>query len=561
MMRKVTQVIILSSILMILATVFMNVFFRFQPDYPILKLDKGWNIIYRNEQYVNTKTEHLSNQVGSTFSRGDYLSLNLAKPIYYETVPFPYLLFKTQFCAYSVYLDGVLIASEFFDDFDNNEFVGAGYHLIALPNNFQGKKLSIRLVVTENNTSADVISPLIGNFDDLYRYCIRQVLVPALIGIFMIVFGQVFLIISLLFSVKTTGVSTQIICSIISSLLGIWTVTSYDVTDFVLNCKWGTALEYSSLYLILPLMYMLVLNIHKQNNNSVIAFLGYSSFGFSTLFILLHGLNIVHINQFLPPYLLMCTVGMIMLGIYNYLDIKGRQKNSSTRVIMIGIDVLALSLILYMFSSATRLYIDYRQNPLMSIVLPAGCLFFTIVQLLNHFIFMTRSFAQRKEYASLSQIAYIDNLTGIPNRVSCDKKFDEMKDTNMDYCLLSLDLNGLKEVNDNSGHPAGDRLLKSFAQCLEDVFKGLGDCYRIGGDEFIVVFQQVEKEVLDKKLKELDEKLRILDETDPEANHSVSYGYAFRSETAEKDTHAVFMLADKRMYAYKRKYYSHMMKR
>ena len=59
----------------------------------------------------------------------------------------------------------------------------------------------------------------------------------------------------------------------------------------------------------------------------------------------------------------------------------------------------------------------------------------------------------------------------------------------------------------------------------------------------------------------LDSKLLALDETDPEANHSVSYGYAFRSETKDRDTHSVVMLADKRMYEYKRKFYSHMMKR
>ena len=71
----------------------------------------------------------------------------------------------------------------------------------------------------------------------------------------------------------------------------------------------------------------------------------------------------------------------------------------------------------------------------------------------------------------------------------------------------------------------------------------------------------VDKKVLDEKLDTLTKRLSELDVEDPEVNHSVSYGYAFKSETEEKDTHSVFLLADRRMYDFKRKHYAHMMGR
>ena len=89
----------------------------------------------------------------------------------------------------------------------------------------------------------------------------------------------------------------------------------------------------------------------------------------------------------------------------------------------------------------------------------------------------------------------------------------------------------------------------------------MGICSRIGGDEFLVLIKNIEAQKLDELLAELEKKLKKLDEEDQEINHSVSYGYAFRSETSEWDTHSVVMLADKRMYEYKRTYYSHMMGR
>ena len=174
---------------------------------------------------------------------------------------------------------------------------------------------------------------------------------------------------------------------------------------------------------------------------------------------------------------------------------------------------------------------------------------------------MTHSFAQKKEYAALTKIAYVDNLTGLSNRVKCDEMMFEFDKLQEDFCIVSLDLNGLKEVNDNAGHPAGDRLLRSFAETLSSVFESKGFCARIGGDEFLVLLKSIEQAELDDMLKDLDRKLLMLDEEDQEINHSVSYGYAYRHETAEKNTHAVSMLADQRMYDYKRNHYAHMMTR
>ena len=110
----------------------------------------------------------------------------------------------------------------------------------------------------------------------------------------------------------------------------------------------------------------------------------------------------------------------------------------------------------------------------------------------------------------------------------------------------------------DDGHAGGICKGITLGLCLTDVFDKTGDYFRIGGDEFIVIFPSIKKELLDEMLMTLDAKLLKLDEEDPEANHSVSYGYAFRSETTERDTHSVLMLADQRMYAYKRQYYSHL---
>ena len=53
--------------------------------------------------------------------------------------------------------------------------------------------------------------------------------------------------------------------------------------------------------------------------------------------------------------------------------------------------------------------------------------------------------------------------------------------------MFSVDINGLKTVNDTLGHEAGDELICGAARCIEATLGTWGKCYRTGGDEFIVL--------------------------------------------------------------------------
>ena len=70
--------------------------------------------------------------------------------------------------------------------------------------------------------------------------------------------------------------------------------------------------------------------------------------------------------------------------------------------------------------------------------------------------------------------------------------------------MVFADVNGLKPVNDNEGHDAGDNLLKCAARVLKDAFDGY-DVFRAGGDEFVVVAQGIDKVDLEKRIQGLRE--------------------------------------------------------
>lgn len=91
----------------------------------------------------------------------------------------------------------------------------------------------------------------------------------------------------------------------------------------------------------------------------------------------------------------------------------------------------------------------------------------------------------------IEQQAYTDFLTGLYNRMCCErdlaKYVDEAQTTGTKGILLYFDLDDFKHINDGLGHQYGDVLLKAISHSLQRI-EGIEDtCYRMGGDEFVVI--------------------------------------------------------------------------
>jgi diguanylate cyclase (GGDEF)-like protein len=95
---------------------------------------------------------------------------------------------------------------------------------------------------------------------------------------------------------------------------------------------------------------------------------------------------------------------------------------------------------------------------------------------------VTRRLARERE---LERMAYTDHLTGLPNRALLFQELDRRVPE--ERCLLVLDLDGFKAVNDVAGHEAGDHLLVEMARRLQTLVREDDLVARLGGDEFAVV--------------------------------------------------------------------------
>ena len=146
-------------------------------------------------------------------------------------------------------------------------------------------------------------------------------------------------------------------------------------------------------------------------------------------------------------------------------------------------------------------------------------------------------------------MAYTDMLTGLHNRNAFVGAQDTLTvDTASSYIVM--DINHFKWINDTFGHHFGDELIGYIARLVKDAFGSIGTCYRIGGDEFVVICQGADEAAVQQAIAALHQRIRD-ENAYPQAHLSVACGYAFGQE--QDTANSLFAAADEAMYQDKRR--------
>ncbi len=104
-----------------------------------------------------------------------------------------------------------------------------------------------------------------------------------------------------------------------------------------------------------------------------------------------------------------------------------------------------------------------------------------------------------QSHREIKRLAYHDYLTGLPNRFKLKKDFDDMSKKDNSFALFFLDLDGFKYINDGYGHTIGDMLLQEVASRLTtSIIHQNAIISRFGGDEFVILVQQLSYRELEK---------------------------------------------------------------
>ena len=150
-----------------------------------------------------------------------------------------------------------------------------------------------------------------------------------------------------------------------------------------------------------------------------------------------------------------------------------------------------------------------------------------------------------------ARMAYMDTMTGLGNRTA----FLEENKSNAVFpgmiSYIMMDANNLKKINDSLGHNKGDELIITIAKCMRAAVEQNGQCYRIGGDEFVIILKNKTAEETEEIIRQVRAEIEFADEQS-DIPISVAMGYAW-TDAAEKNLPELIHCADEKMYKDKKR--------
>lgn len=569
--QKIISFIVMFLITVTTIAVFMSMTAAKRVDSDEIELDDGWSVTINGKEYDNVT---LSKFRFKMCNRGDVLTLRHIVPRY-DIISLPTLEVYTTHSAIKVYLDDEVIYTYGQRLYDENKLLGYGEHFVSMPYGANSKWLTVEMTVSEDNVFNGVKAMKLLDGNSAMVKDLSGKKVNLSIAMFLIVFGVIIMVLSMLMLRRAVNFVQTFCIALFSFLIGCWTLCNNDLIEyFTTDLLMKSYLEYYSLYILpLPLTYYFRDKIDVRSNPKWLKVYFWGIIAAEIVYIasavILQEANLVHLPQILVGSHILMILTIVLILMISVIDIKVRKQRPT--IVMIGFLIAIAIVIVELIRFNIEKYITGFTKNAYSSDTCFAVLIIVISMLLDYGNKTSKSLYENAQRAVLEQMAYMDELTGLGNRRMCEKKLTELEEKEMSsdsvYAIVSLDLNFLKRTNDTYGHKKGDELIKSFSDVLSNVFSLYGTVTRTGGDEFVVILDDITEEKVKSLLAQMLEQMEEKNKSASDVILSTAYGYAMKWEIPSKQEkteeiklkvmdigpRAVYRIADDRMYENKRK--------
>lgn len=513
-------------------------------------LDDAWDITINEDSYQNVLlTDFHFPAVG----KGDTITMQRTLPSDWGLVE-GVLRFYVRHDAVRMYVDEELIYEYGYDRLDKNQTLGSGYQFIKFPNEYQGKKLRIQLVMAEDEVFTKFDSVRLYEWENAYRVLITENRLPLFCGSFLLFFGLIVSVITI-FALFFSAKYIRLFCiSLFAICMGLWSLSYYNVMlIFAIPLYSISLINYLVLYLApIPLIIYIYEEVKNLKYKSLKAFYWiYFAAELLSVFvaITLHTFNLVHLAGMFKYTQIIMLVGLLFFLLVLIMNLKNSRYESKLSVVGLLIVIACVAYDMLGYNAGRYFGKDYFN---LRGVTSSGIMIFICILFVSFYIEMTQKMMEQKERDFLIKSAYTDELTQLHNRRYCMEYMNKLREErNFKYTVICFDLNNLKTVNDTYGHAKGDVLIRSAAEVIAETFEDYGVVARMGGDELVAVIGTADEEKLASLMKEfvqnIDRKNRVI----KDLNMSIAYGYASGSQ-CDSDIEKVYQAADDRMYEKKK---------
>ncbi|MFA6796147.1 MAG: diguanylate cyclase [Bacilli bacterium] len=547
---------IISTVFIVIAVFFVALFsiMGLHNTYTCREWNDNWTISVEDTTFENQSINEF--HLGEV-EPGDTVVLENTIPLDYNNEQIS-VAFYTYQSTVKAYVDEELVY-EYGQDFnEDDKLVPTNLNFIDLGNDVEGMKLRLEITATTTYSYRYIERVYLGPSVEIYSYLINLKFVPIFSSFFIISVGIISIGLALtLYGKKMPGTKTITIGSFLI-LLGLWiSCNSRVILLFNENEVFNTYLEYVTFYIFaIPLMLYFwdYVKENKKDKNLWKIFF-FSNIALFLIATILNVSGVFYYPEFLPIFHVFYILIVIFIANVLIKQWARKENTKSDSLLSIGFLIFGFGAFLGILMSELGGF-NFIEPLSSSAVLPLSSVLLTIFMIGSYFFSTIEYLYEKGEYDSLTKLAYIDFLTDLSNRTTAVKYMEELDEKKSIFTLIAIDVNNLKIVNDTLGHTAGDQLLINLSYLLKRNFEKYGKVARMGGDEFLVIMEDTNKNVaknkMDKFLVELD---KFNNRPEKKYTISLSYGIASTDEKDGLNSHDIYVLSDKRMYKMKQEYH------
>lgn len=452
------------------------------------------------------------------------------------------LFFRTAHMDIEAYADEVSQAHQIYGFFGNQSMFGrtsgSQYHFIEIP------PMAKKVIVNVDAAYEKFYSLQLEFYQTdgiwAFKNTIQKSLPEALISCFLVVLGILLISYWLMAGRKIDTKNTALYFGCFATLLGAWTFNETGLAVLIIRNR--TAASLTGFVLLFSMLQPMILFTGtylqvKDTKNRNICCLLITLTMFVCMGLHLSGLVEMREIAIVAHLQILLVLIYIIYAFVSYIKRYGIDRKIVVNIV--GVAILAAA-------SFMDVYIYYIDNIVNDMLGRFGMLMYIVilaVEVLSEFL---RQIEENRKYTYYKELAVTDMLTGVRNRNAYERWEKEETDWK-DMAIVTFDLNNLKKCNDTKGHLAGDKYIVEASNIIRSVFEKVGICYRIGGDEFVVVIHRALRLNMDKYIRQLRKREQEYNQQDGEIKMQIACGYA--TCKSEEDTiERIRRRADSAMY-------------
>lgn len=537
--KNASYVVTIGAALVLIVVIIMHLYMENHSFDAFYDFSSGWEEIGEDGQKMNIILPAHQKKV-----EGKWYVMSHKLP---EDMAYTYAcIFKSENVFFEVYCDDTKI----YEYKKNNIFAGNSpgdkWNVILLPENAQGKTLTIRTQVIYSQASNFIRHVYIGDYEKIINALIRKNISGFIICILLIVVSAVFILINELIIAKVKKEHTLTVMSLFTIILSIWSLSQTPIMHFlVANTYIIQLMTYVSLPIAAGIMSWLFAGNYKGKVRTLLYGISLLCLVLPLVSVILDLGDLVHFPESILITQTSYAILFVLIIVNNVKTTLLRKKHTASFYIM---QTANLFLGAMCFLDLYRGYVygadDYSRFTRIGLLFFISCI--GIDKVFEFWDYMSVI----KESEIMRKLAYLDGLTEVGNRTAFNKSMSSiMQEDRKEVGFVHFDINNLKIANDKYGHLAGDDLIRNVAKLIFVSFQGIGECYRYGGDEFTVILRSNVEEAIKIGLENYERNKNALNfnKTLP-LPISVAYGYAIYNPAIDRNLLDTLNRADESMY-------------